>query len=794
MLYIYRVHYLKIFSNKCVKLKRVSIMTNKPEYIHLLSNACTNSYPENTLTNFRNSFPLPLDIDEKYEVGVQEFGFSANYTNVRVPENKSIPSLIIAKCVLGDTNTCSNTFLKKYFKYRTCIDDLEYANYTFNFRNETLRCVEKTSNNVCYDQKCTYWKYYIGNNTFTQVRLKLLQQRIMADTGVSLETDPDNRLVFKISEHFKNVEEKKTDNISHYYCWILLHPTFAESFQFNYTHIAPIPDINGLYAVSMNGEDKSLRKIYYRDELFYTHFISKRRIKIIDNAPTYSYNNLMSSVFNLNRKAYPQFIRIVSDDIRPQILNSEYSKDLVVFSPDYIESEGYVLRNIKNIDFVPLLNNTLSNFNIKLLDENNQQLQLTEGTATVIKLVLKKMPPMKESFNIRLTSAANALYPENKQNKFKVKLPTPLTLNDTWKVSLNTISHPSNFSTFLEDINSREITFIDLSGSVGPIGQTYKHQFKADYVYSDRELIGDFDYFLKRHALGNITYDDYKVTITMTAQGLFTVPKYLANILGFQPNTDDGTLTIKCAKYYKIYSENQYTLDNIIFDDPNELSAEERKKITAERSILFRPSPNNPAIFTPPSTVELELKPNYNYSIEELVDEISKFLIKNNIGDCFIVDTKVRIKIMAKGIFILGRRLASFLGYDLKTSAHLKWDTRDGTSIPLNENVNNIVVTKAEGPMQLDLLKPSYMLIYSNIVKSNIVGGAYAKLLRLAPLKHKEQVYSITEFEHKEFYELETHHIDIIEVILCAHDGEPINFSSTKDVIVNLEFSNYQQV
>lgn len=767
-------------------------MTNKPEYIHLLSNACTDYYPDNTLTNFKNAFPLPLDIDERYEVGVQEFGFSANYTNIRVPENKSIPSIMIAKCALGDTNTCSNTFFRRYFKHRKCQDDLEYANYNFNFRADTLICVEQTGN-ICYDTQCTYWKYYIPNITFTPVHLTLLQQRILADTGVSLEVENDKRLTFKISDIFKNQEEK-TGNKEHHYCWVLLHPTFAESFQFTYNHISPIPDMNGLYTVSMNGEDKAMRKIYYKGELFYTHFISKRRTKTSENPITYSYNNLMSGVFNLDRKAYPQFIRIVSDNIRPQILNSEYSKDLVVFAPDYIESEGYVLRNIKNIDYIPLLTNTLSNFNIKLLDENNQQLQLTEGTATVIKLVLKRMPPMKESFNIRLTSAANALYPDNKQNKFRVKLPTPLTLNDTWKVSLNTISHPSNFSTFLEDINAREIKFIDLSGSVGPIGQTYIHQFKSDYVYSDRELISDFDYFLKRHSLGNITYDNYKVVITMTAQGLFTVPKYLANILGFQPNTDNGNLVIKCAKYYKIYSENPYTLDNIIFDIPSEITVEEKRKLTAERSILFRPSPNNPAIFTPPSSVELELKPNYRYNIEELVDEISKFLMNNNIGDCFIIDTKVRIKIIAKGIFILGRRLASFLGYELKTLSHLKWDTRDGTNVPLNENVNNSVVTKAEGPMQLDLLKPSYMLIYSNIVKSNIVGGSYAKLLRLAPLKHKEQVYSITEFEHKEFYELETHQIDVIEMILCAHDGEPINFSSTKDVIVNLEFSNYEYV
>jgi len=763
-------------------------MSNKPEYIHLLSNASTKEFPENTLTNFKNSFPLPLNIDEKYEVGVIEFGFSLKYGNIKIPKDKSIPSIIVTKCDLLKEPTCTRN------NTPNCIEEIDYAKYYFEFHSDTLLCVEKRQNNKleCLQHTCKYNKYFINSHNFTNAELEIFQQRLLNDTGILFEKNNENKFEFKITEKFK-ISRHENPNL---YCWIMLHPTFAESFNFTFDSIKLIsdPDENlyDIYEVSMNGTKSIVHKVFYNGETYYAHFISK---KLNDTNPKYI-NNLISGIKSLENKIYPHYIRIVSDNIRPQILDSKYSNDLVVFTPEFNESEEYFLRSIKNIDYIPLLTNTLNNFNIKLLDENNEQLQLAEGTATVIKLALKKMPKGKESFNIRLTSETNLLFPDNNQSNFKVKLPTPLSFDETWKVSLNSISHPNKFATFLQDIESRQITFEDLSGSIGPIGNIYKHVFNSDYIYTEQELTDELNLFLKERQIGYISRETRRIKITLTAQGLFRMPKYVAKIFGFIPNRTDGSYDIKGAKFYKIIAENRYDLNNIIFKHENENTNDEKtnSKIRDERSILFRPSTNNLAIFSPSETVNLSLKSNYIYKIEEIVKILSDFFRNNNIGDCYISNEKFKINIIAKGILVIGSSLAKVLGYNITDNLPRKFDSRDNSYLAVNSTINNRITKEAEGLMDINLLRPSYMLIYSNIVKSNIVGGEYSKLLRLSPIKQMEQNYSITEFEHKEFYELETHEINIVEIALCAHDGEPINFNSSKPVIVNLEFSNYEDL
>ena len=106
---------------------------------------------------------------------------------------------------------------------------------------------------------------------------------------------------------------------------------------------------------------------------------------------------------------------------------------------------------------------------------------------------------------------------------------------------------------------------------------------------------------------------------------------------------------------------------------------------------------------------------------------------------------------------------------------------------------NGQYILKPENKPDLSYLHPNYMLIYSNIVKSTIVGGEYAKILRIAPLVNTDLDYAITEFRNKERYELDLREVRTIEIMLCSHDGEPIDFVTTQDVIINLEFSNYTE-
>jgi hypothetical protein len=91
-------------------------------------------------------------------------------------------------------------------------------------------------------------------------------------------------------------------------------------------------------------------------------------------------------------------------------------------------------------------------------------------------------------------------------------------------------------------------------------------------------------------------------------------------------------------------------------------------------------------------------------------------------------------------------------------------------------------------PINLDFLKPDYIIAYTNIVSPTIIGGIYSKILRIIPIKNSEVDYVVTEFHHKEYLELQNTEINEIEIELRAHDGTPIDFGFNQDVILNLEF------
>ena len=65
--------------------------------IYVFSNGGQAYFPSNTLTNFTNKFPIPLKLNETYEIGIQSIGFSSLFRNVLTPANDA-PSLIVTNC------------------------------------------------------------------------------------------------------------------------------------------------------------------------------------------------------------------------------------------------------------------------------------------------------------------------------------------------------------------------------------------------------------------------------------------------------------------------------------------------------------------------------------------------------------------------------------------------------------------------------------------------------------------------------------------------------------------------
>jgi hypothetical protein len=130
--------------------------------------------------------------------------------------------------------------------------------------------------------------------------------------------------------------------------------------------------------------------------------------------------------------------------------------------------------------------------------------------------------------------------------------------------------------------------------------------------------------------------------------------------------------------------------------------------------------------------------------------------------------------------------LLSILGYAGKIDESTRF-----TELKFKAETNGQFSFHFLKPINLDYLKPNYIMIYTNIVSDSMIGGIKSKLLRVSPIKTNNSTYVLSDFKHKEFYELENTELDVIEVHLRSHDGQPINFASKQDTIVNLEISNY---
>jgi len=609
--------------------------------IYVLSNGGKDYFPENTLTNFSNNFPIPLDVEGKYEIGVQCIGFSSRFKQILLPSKPDIPSLIISNCNVRDRLT-------------TCIDEEHGTKHgcdgpvKFDFEDQDLKCtVNQEGKTKCVIEECKYWKYYFEDKVYTMKDLEALKQQIEDNTGLLMKLE-DSRMVFDIPDSF--VEKYS-------YFWVMLHPTFMETFKFQNVLLGSSTRSKGdlydtIYNVSIAGKNHVERRAVYKGQEFFVYLISRKKVgpqKYIDTS-------LVSAKFDLDTPRYPKLIKVVSENIQPQILNSNYSKDLLIFSPDYSRAESYTFREIECIDYVPLLSDVISSFNIKLLDETDEQLQLLKGHATIVKLILRKMPANKESFNVRITSAPNANYKDNLPHKFKVNLPVPISLDNQWKVCLNSISHPSRFATFLDLESTRQVAFKFLDS-----GDVVKFAFKNNYLYDEDDLVSEFNTFLEDNDIGKCEVVKHAFSIHVRTPGTFIFSNYVAKILG---------LNRKAVK-----------------------------------------------------------------------------------------DTPFVLKLLGVSEYSIG-------------SGEYKVTSKD--------------------KLDLNYLKPNYIMMYSNLVKSTVVGGEYTQLLRIAPIKETDLEYVIMEFKHKEFYDLQNFELNTIEIELRAHDGHFINFVSSQDVILNLEFSNYQ--
>ena len=595
--------------------------------MYLISNGSSDFYPENKLTQFTNHLPVPIEFDSKtkWEVAVESFGLSCNFKRDKL--NLTAPHIFIGTCST-DEKMCDETCGgERPVKFRLA------------------------------DASCWH-KFYLTKNSKEIVQaetFRKLASEIYSKTKVVM-TYSDNRLSFDLDND--GIMKKKS-------FWVALSKEFSDFYGLSgkFMKRQDFEESNSLTStydpyyfinfVNINGKRIRQRQAKFQDVEYNIYFLGY-------HSSAKRFIRLNSDVFILE-KNYPKLVKIFCSEIEPQIFNNTFSKDLLVFSPDFQQTDDFIFKEVECLDFIPLINSTISDITIRLTDENNEQLNIETGHATIIKLRLKKMDPSKKSFNIRLSSEKSPIFPDNTNYRFKVKLPNTLDLEgpQNWRVCLNSISHPAKFATMLVDDQDRMIIFKEKDTS-----NVFKLIFESNMAYDEDKIYSELEFFLKNNGIGYLSNDaNGRKSIHMTKPGKMVVSRFVGAMLGLGSEHD---------KHF-VYSSASNEADARSWDA----------------------SPRAPKIITPIRDVDISL------------------------------------------------------------------------------------------------LKPNYIMVYSDIVKSTIIAGDFAKILKIVPLKSTDLNYVIQEFKTKEFTGLERTQIDVIEVNLRSHDGAFINFLTNQDVVLNLEFVNY---
>lgn len=142
------------------------------------------------------------------------------------------------------------------------------------------------------------------------------------------------------------------------------------------------------------------------------------------------------------------------------------------------------------------------------------------------------------------------------------------------------------------------------------------------------------------------------------------------------------------------------------------------------------------------------------------------------------------------GTFLsLPTEIAEILGFEYEKHRNVihSGDFITLASLPsLNHGASRVKI-QFRGFTKLNVLKPNYLMIYTDLIEPNIVGSSFANLLKIVPIVGSDS-YRNEEFKHKEFHPLSSTLIKNINVTIRSHSGNLINFDEKNKVFLNLFF------
>lgn len=302
------------------------------------------------------------------------------------------------------------------------------------------------------------------------------------------------------------------------------------------------------------------------------------KIKYINNILYYQFeissnNPIIHSYLKRWNFKHPDLVRIQCDQIAEQMFNSQLTKDLKIFCPSFESKEKYTIHQFDSEEYAPISNSVLDKLSIKILNENNENIDLDYGVSTFIKLKFKKMNSHPENFNVRLS-------PNERQsfNSFTIELPQPYYLDCDWKVSLSSINYANIFRPLPFEENYRTIWTASLKESLSK--NLLSSHIMPNVMYSNSGLINELNKILNNGAndkssiekllksgviqneqlLGQFKTEEFeeygekkiKVSLTVNPQSYILIPISICELLGFDPTNDTSEDVVISPSGYSV--------------------------------------------------------------------------------------------------------------------------------------------------------------------------------------------------------------------------------------------------
>lgn len=529
-------------------LKHLKQKMNDSEFfVTVMSNACTDEFNQNTLSSFSNKLPQNLELSNLNEwyVSLHSLGVSSKFRNIETPKNKNLPNFkLILR--LHDSSKRSNILSCSTLGPKLVKLGLHSQ---FNRSKYTTAFIQSLESQPVEFMKMLSYDTDVFGGDYEDIIRKHASLAKIVSWDTTLKTTGDNGEHPSFSNSEKIYNKKKvftveTDHIDAYFKDEYLSiDDIRDSFK-NWRRLDIPLDVcieEGEYFSIKAVESRlfecycftlmihsssvktfclkpeTLRKTVYDNEVYYCKDFNNRHDFLIGQSKNWYYN-------------YPQVICVECDQVKEQIHNSELEKHTSVICPEFNKKEVYYnfLSEIRH--FHPVRNNYLNALTIRLKDLDGNLLDLQPGPATYVKLLFKKMEP-SSSFNIRLSE---------KNSSFETKLPQPVNLDQRWKVSLSSISFPTEFLPLPFDREKRKIFYT--------AGNNINATTLPNIQYTKSLLVRLLSQFFDKGGIKIAVVND-RLNITCGKETLVGFSKPIAHILGFDEDINSDKYPSPDFKY-----------------------------------------------------------------------------------------------------------------------------------------------------------------------------------------------------------------------------------------------------